>query len=97
MTSIKPLNNNLFLEAIEEEKTTESGIVLPDTSEKERPVRGRVVAAGPGSKNDQGQVIPMTVKVGDIVFFKQYGPDEVEINDKRYLVVQESDILAIVE
>jgi chaperonin GroES len=97
MTSIKPLNNNLFLEAIEEEKITESGIVLPDTSEKERPVRGRVVAAGPGSKNDQGQVIPMTVKVGDVVFFKQYGPDEVEINDKRYLVVQESDILAIVE
>ena len=97
MVSIKPLNNNLFLEAIEEEKITESGIVLPDTSEKERPVRGRVVAAGPGSKNDQGQVIPMTVKVGDVVFFKQYGPDEVEINDKRYLVVQESDILAIVE
>ena len=77
MISIKPLNNNLFLEAIEEEKITESGIVLPDTSEKERPVRGRVVAAGPGSKNAQGQVIPMTVKVGDVVFFKQYGPDEV--------------------
>ena len=97
MTNIKPLNNNLFLEAIEEEKITESGIVLPDTSEKQRPVRGRVVAVGPGSKNDQGQVIPMTVKVGDMVFFKQYGPDEVEINDKRYLVVEESDVLAIIE
>jgi chaperonin GroES len=97
MTNIKPLNNNLFLEAIEEEKTTESGIVLPDTSEKEQPVRGRVVAAGPGSKNDQGQVIPMTVKVGDVIFFKQYGLAEVEINDKRYLVVQESDVLAIIE
>jgi chaperonin GroES len=97
MTNIKPLNNNLFLEAIEEEKITESGIVLPDTSEKQRPVRGRVIAVGPGSKNDQGQVIPMTVKVGDMVFFKQYGPDEVEINDKRYLVVEESDVLAIIE
>ncbi|HCX45258.1 co-chaperone GroES [Candidatus Pacearchaeota archaeon] len=95
--NIKPLNGNLFLEPIDEEKTTESGIVLPDTAEKQRPVRGKVIAAGPGNKNDQGQVIPMTVKVGDVVFFKQYGPDEVEVNDKRYLVVSESDILAIIE
>ena len=69
MTNIKPLNNNLFLEAIEEEKITESGIVLPDTSEKQRPVRGRVIAVGPGSKNDQGQVIRVPIAHMDGNYF----------------------------
>lgn len=94
--NIKPLSNHLFLEPLEEEKTTKSGIVLPETA-GERPVKGRVVAVGPGKRNDKGEVMPMSVKVGEIVLFKKYGPDEVEVDGKKYLVAEESDILAILE
>jgi len=95
--NIKPLSNHIFLEPIEEEKTTKSGIVLPETAEKEKPIKGRIVAVGPGKLNDKGQRIPMSVKVGNIVLFKKYGPDEIEIDDKKYLVGDEDDILAIIE
>ncbi len=93
----KPLSNHIFLEPLEEEKTTKSGIVLPDTAEKEKPIRGRVLAIGPGKLNEKGERIPMSVKVGDIVLFKKYGPDEIEIDAKKYLVGEEEDILAILE
>lgn len=93
----KPLSNHVFIEPLEEEKTTKSGIVLPDTAEKEKPVRGKVLAVGPGKVNDKGERVPCSVKVGDIVLFKKYGPDEVEIDDKKYLVGDEDDILAILE
>lgn len=93
----KPLSNHLFLEPLEEEKTTKSGIVLPETAEKEKPTRGKVVAVGPGKRNEKGEVMPMSVKVGDLVLFKKYGPDEVEVEGKKYLVGDEDDILAIVE
>jgi len=95
--NFKPLSNHVFLEPLEEEKTTKSGIVLPDTAEREKPVRGKVLAVGPGKRDANGQVIPMSVKVGDIVLFKKYGPDEIEINKKKYLVGDEDDILAIIE
>ncbi|MGB9608812.1 MAG: co-chaperone GroES, partial [Minisyncoccia bacterium] len=91
------LSNHLFIEPIEEEKTTKSGIVLPETAEKERPIRGRIIAIGPGKLNEKGERIPMSVKVGDIVLFKKYGPDEVELDGKKYLVGDEDDILAIIE
>jgi chaperonin GroES len=93
----KPLSNHLFIEPIEEEKTTKSGIVLPETAEKERPIRGKIIAVGPGKLNEKGERIPMSVKVGDIVLFKKYGPDEVELEGKKYLVGDEDDILAIIE
>jgi len=95
--NIKPLSNHIFLEPIEEEKTTKSGIVLPETAEKEKPIKGKIIAVGPGKLNDKGERIPMSVKVGDIVLFKKYGPDEIEIDDKKYLVRDEEDILAIIE
>mgnify|MGYP001566854762 CR=1 FL=1 len=95
--NFKPLSNHLFLEPLEEEKTTKSGIVLPDSAEKEKPIRGKVLSIGPGKLNDKSERIPMSVKVGDIVLFKKYGPDEVEIEDKKYLVGDEDDILAIIE
>ena len=95
--NIKPLSNHIFLEPIEEEKTTKSGIVLPETAEKEKPIKGRIVAVGSGKLNDKGQRIPMSVKVGNLVLFKKYGPDEIEIDDKKYLVGDEDDILAIIE
>ena len=94
---LKPLSNHLFLEPLEEEKTTKSGIVLPETAEKEKPTRGKVLAVGPGKRNDKGEVIPMSVKVGDIVLFKKYGPDEIEMDGKKYLVGEEEDVLAIIE
>lgn len=95
--NFKPLSDHLFLEAVEEEKTTKGGIVLPDTAEKEKPIKGKVVAVGPGKRNDRGEIEPMAVKVGDVVLFKKYGPDEVEIEGKKYLVGDEADILAVLE
>lgn len=95
--NFKPLSNRVFLEPLEEEKTTKSGIVLPDTAEKEKPIKGRVLAVGPGKVKENGERIPMSVKVGDTVLFKKYGPDEIEIEGKKYLVGDEDDILAILE
>lgn len=95
--NFKPLSNHVFIEPFDEEKTTKSGIVLPDTAEKEKPVRGKVLSVGPGKLNEKGERIPMSVKVGDTVLFKKYGPDEIEIESKKYLVGDEDDILAIIE
>ena len=95
--NFKPLSNHVFLEAVEEEKITKSGIVLPETVEKEKPIKGKVVAAGPGKLKEKGERTPMSVKVGDMVLFKKYGPDEIEIEEKKYLVGDEEDILAILE
>lgn len=93
----KPLSNHVFIEAIEGEQVTKSGILLPETAEKEKPVKGKVVAAGPGKFSDKGERIAMSVKAGDTVLFKKYGPDEVEVDGKKYLVGDEDDILAILE
>ena len=93
----KPLSNHIFLEPVEEEKTTKSGIVIPDTVEKEKPMKGKVIAAGPGKLNDKGERSPMSVKIGDLVLFKKYGPDEIEMEGKKYLVGDEDDVLAVLE
>lgn len=95
--NIKPLSNHVFLEAIGDEKVTKSGIVIPDTADKERPAQGKILAIGPGKKNDKGEIITMSVKVGDIVLFRKYGPDEIEMEGKKYLVGSEDDILAVIE
>ena len=94
--NFKPLSNHLFLEPLEEERKSAGGIVLPDTAEKEKPIKGKVLAIGPGKRNDRAEVEPMAVKVGDMVLFKKYGPDEIEIEGKKYLVGDEDDILAII-
>lgn len=100
---ITPLNDHIFIKPLdEEEEKTKSGIVIPDTAEKERPMKGKVTAVGPGRLNEKGERVPMSVKVGDIVLFKKYGPDEVELKDEsgkkvEYLVAREEDILAILE
>ena len=80
-----------------EDKKTKSGIVLPDSAEREKPMLGKVVAAGPGKLNEKGERIPMSVKVGQTVLFKKYGPDEIEVEGKKYLVGDEDDVLAIIE
>ena len=93
----KPLSNHLFIEPLEEEKVTKSGIVLPDSAEREKPMQGKVLAVGPGKVNEKGERVPMSVNVGDTVLFKKYGPDEVELEGKKYLVGDEEDVLAIIE
>jgi|GEM_PF-27653 len=97
MSTIKPISDRVFLEAIEEDRVTKSGIVLPDSAEKERPIKGRVIAVGAGKLHHNGGRAPMSVKVGDIVLFKKYGPDEIELEGKKYLVAEENDILAVIE
>lgn len=94
---LKPLSNRVFIEPLEQEQTTKSGIVLPDSAEKEKPIKGKILAIGPGKLNEKGERIPMSVKIGDVVLFKKYGPDEIEIEGKKYLVGDEDDILAILE
>ncbi len=95
--NLKPLSNHLFIEPVAENKTTKSGIVLPDSAEKEKPIKGRVIAIGSGKMNEKGERLPMSVKVGDTVLFKKYGPDEIEIDGKKLLVGTEDDILAIID
>ena len=73
-----------------------SGIILPDTVDKEKPERGEIVAVGPGRYSD-GHLVPMAVKVGDVVVFKKYSPDEVEIDGEDYLVLAETDLMAVIE
>ncbi|MDP3956438.1 MAG: co-chaperone GroES [bacterium] len=95
--NFKPLSNHLFIEVAEAEKMTKSGIVIPDTADKEKPMMGTIVAVGPGKWSEKGELTPMSVKVGDKVLFKKYGPDEVEVDGKKYLVGDEDDILAIID
>lgn len=97
MVNFKPLSNHVFIEPLKEEKATKSGIVLPETAEKEKPMLGKVLAVGPGKFSEKGERMPMSVKVEDKVLFKKYGPDEIEIDGKKYLVGSEEDILAILE
>ena len=97
MSKLTPLNDKVIVKAISEEKTTESGIVLPDTVDKERPEQGEIIAVGPGKMSDNGQRQTMSVSVGQKVLFTKYAPNEIKIDEEEYLVISESDILAIIE
>lgn len=94
---IKPLDDRILIEPASKEQQTESGIVLPDTADKEKPEQGKVIAIGAGKIDDNGKRILMTVKVGDVVLFTKYGPNEIKIDNKEYLIAKEEDILAIIE
>jgi len=95
--NLKPLADRVVVEPIEQEETTPSGIVLPETA-KEKPQEGRVLAVGPGRMNDEGKRWPLDVKEGDKVLFAKYAGTEVKLpDDRKILVLKESDILAIVE
>ncbi len=93
--SFKPLGGRVLVEPIEQEEVTAGGIVLPETA-KEKPQQGKVLAAGPGDRNDKGERIAMDVKVGDVVLFAKYSGTEVKIEGKKVLILRESDILGIV-
>lgn len=98
---LRPLHSNVIVEAAPKETVTASGIVLPDTGDKERPERGTIIAVGPGKLLDNGSRLAVDVKVGDTVVFKKYSPDEVELKDngttKKLLVLSAEDILAVIE
>lgn len=94
--NIKPIHTNVVVKPISKDEVTKSGIVIPDTVDKERPEKGEVIAVGEGKLLDNGQRAPMSVKVGDIIMFKKYSPDELKIDDEEYLVISEGDILAII-
>jgi len=95
--NIKPLSDHILIEPMKQEEKTKSGILLPETAEKERPEQGKVLAVGPGRKTDDGKIIPLGVKEGDKVLFTKYGPNEIKVDDKEYLIAKEEDILAIIE
>jgi chaperonin GroES len=90
---LKPLGDRVIVQAIEEEETTASGIVLPDTA-KEKPQRGRVLAVGPGSRNDSGEIVPMEVAEGDEIIYSKYGGTEIKVGADEVLILRESDVLA---
>jgi len=93
---IIPLGDRVLLKpGSKEDKKSPSGIIIPDTADKDRPEQGEVIAAGPGKLLDNGARAPMSVKVGDRVMFKKYSPDEIKVDDEEYLVISEGDILAI--
>lgn len=94
---LRPLHDRLVVKASSKEEVTASGIILPDTVDKERPEQGEVIAVGPGRLLDNGQRAAMSVKVGDKVVFKKYSPDEIKIEEKEYLVLSESDVMAVIE
>jgi len=93
---IEPLGDRILVKPLAREEKTESGIILPDLS-KERPQEGEVVAVGPGRRNEEGKNIPPAVKVGDRILFSKYGPTEIKINKEDYLILSESDVLAIIK
>jgi chaperonin GroES len=93
--NLKPLGDRIVVKPVEEEERTKGGIVLPDTA-KEKPQEAEVVAVGPGARNEKGERVPMEVKVGDRVIYAKYSGTEFKQEDEDYLILRESDVLAIV-
>ena len=90
---LQPLGDRLIVEVLDEEDVTASGIVLPDTA-KEKPQRGKVLAVGPGPRDEDGEYIKMDVEEGDEIIFSKYGGTEIKLGTDEYLILRESDVLA---
>jgi len=93
---LKPLNDRVLVKRLESEEVTAGGIIIPDSA-KEKPQRGKVIAAGPGKLDDSGKLVKMAVKAGDMVLFTKYAGTEIKVDGEEHLVLREEDILAIVE
>jgi chaperonin GroES len=91
--NLQPLGDRLIVEVLEEEESTVSGIVLPDTA-REKPQRGRVLAVGPGSRDESGNFVAMDLEEGDEIVFSKYGGTEIKVGVDEYLILRESDVLA---
>ena len=94
---LKPIHTNVVIKPITQDEITKSGIIMPDTIDKEKPEKGEVIAVGDGRLLENGQKASMSVKVGDKVMFKKYSPDEIKVDGVEYLIISESDVLAILE
>ena len=94
--NIKPLGDRVLVKPVEVEEEIKGGIIIPDTA-KEKPQKGEIIAVGPGKLDESGKNMPMNVKVGDKVLYSKYGGTEVNIDDEEYLIMSESDIMAIIE
>jgi len=95
--NLRPLGDRVIVKAATKEEMTKSGILLPDMGDKERPEQGEVIAIGPGRLLENGTRSAMSVKVSDRVMFKKYAPDEIKLDNETYLVLSESDLIAVVE
>ncbi|HET8669974.1 MAG TPA: co-chaperone GroES [Candidatus Saccharimonadales bacterium] len=93
---LKPLGGRVIVEPIEQEEMTAGGIILPETA-KEKPQEGKILAAGPGERDEDGERIPMEVQIGDKVLYAKYSGTEVKMDGKKLLILRESDILAVIE
>lgn len=93
---VKPLRENILIKRVEEENRTAGGIILPDTA-KEKPTEGKVIAIGEGRVTPDGKVLPMSIKVGDVVLFSKWTGTEIKVDGEPHLIVKEGDILAIIE
>jgi chaperonin GroES len=96
MAKFRPLHDRLLVQRLEEEEKTRGGIIIPDTA-KEKPQQGRVLAVGPGRRDDKGEVIPMDVRAGDKVLFAKYAGTEIKIDGEDRIILREDDVLAIVD
>lgn len=94
---LKPISDYILVEPRTEETKTKSGIVLPDTVEKEKPQQGEVIAVGPGKMLESGKRAEMQVKAGDRVLFSKYSPNEIKVEGKEYFVIKEDDVMAIIK
>ncbi len=94
--SLRPLSDRILVQRVEEDEKTKGGIIIPDTA-KEKPAEGKVVATGKGRMKDDGQLIPMDVKVGDRVLFSKYGGIDVKIEGEDYLIMRQDDVLGVIE
>jgi chaperonin GroES len=92
----RPLHDRVLVRRIDAEEKTKGGIIIPDTA-KEKPQEGEIVAAGPGARNEQGQLVPLDVKPGDRVLFGKWSGTEVKIDGKDLLIMKESDLLGIID
>ena len=95
--TLKPLGDNIVVKALNKEEKTKSGIILPDTLDKEKPEQGEVIAVGPGKMLDNGNRSVMEVKVGNRIIFKKYSPDDFKIDGQEVLVLSQADVIAILE
>ncbi|MDA9496211.1 co-chaperone GroES [Bradyrhizobium sp. CCBAU 11357] len=92
----RPLHDRVLVRRIDDEEKTAGGIIIPDTA-KEKPQQGEIIAAGPGGRNEQGQLVPLDVKVGDRVLFGKWSGTEVKIDGEELLIMKESDLLGVAE
>lgn len=95
--NIRPLQDRIIVERIEEETKTAGGIIIPDTVSKEKPQEGKVIAAGKGKVTPEGKVLPLDIKKGDRVLFGKYAGSEIKVDGKEYLIMREDDILGVIE